>query len=91
MSVSVVCIGPNLPDQSKGSFHVHAAGCADVTRSPDYRSREFASDKTNSITIETLTDLVEYVYADQLAEDEESSASDYASDFYLFPCVRGIS
>src|SRR5690349_15393186 len=23
-------IGPNLPDQSLGSFHVHAKGCADV-------------------------------------------------------------
>jgi hypothetical protein len=90
MSATVVCIGPNLPDQSRGSFHVHAAGCADIGRSRDYRSREFDGDKANPIEIETLEDLVEYVYADQLAEDDETTASSLTSDFYVFPCVKGI-
>lgn len=26
----VTILGPNLRDQSKGSFHVHRAGCADL-------------------------------------------------------------
>ena len=80
-------IGPNLPDQSKGSFHVHAAGCADVRRSPDYRSREFAHDKAHPIEADSLTAVIEYVYADMLDDEPGGTVEDYRSDFYLFPCV----
>lgn len=88
MTARVICIGPNLPDQTRGSFHVHAVGCADIDRS--YRSREFDTDKTNVIEVNTLEELVEYVYADQLREEEDATASDYANDFYVFPCVKGL-
>jgi acyl-CoA-binding protein len=30
--MNVTVIGPNLRDQSKGDFHVHRAGCADIAR-----------------------------------------------------------
>lgn len=85
----VVIIGPNLPDQSKGSFHVHAAGCADIRRSPQYRSREFDYDKTNPVSVADRDEIVEYAYADQIGGGEMTVA-DGRSDVYVFPCAAAL-
>lgn len=85
-AVHVHVIGPNLPDQSKGQFHVHAKDCADVTRSRDYRSKEFAHDRSHTIEVKSLAEVSAYVYADQIGQGE-MTAEGGVSDIYVFPCV----
>jgi len=82
----VVVIGPNLP-RSDESFHVHAAGCSDIYRSLDYRSHEFDSDKANAMEFNSVEEIAEYVYADQIAEGGYDAA-DLINDFRIFPCVH---
>jgi hypothetical protein len=83
---SLVVLGPNLIDQSKGSFHVHAAGCRDLGT---YYGRQHDADKANPVDFDSESDVVEYVYADQIAEDPEGNAvNNLLSDFYFFPCVE---
>jgi hypothetical protein len=38
-AMQVTICGPNLRDQSKGSFHVHAADCADLVKACSARAR----------------------------------------------------
>lgn len=85
----VVVIGPNLPDQTRGSYHVHAAGCADIGRSRDYRSPEFAYDKTNPIAVADRDEIVEYVYADQIGGGDMTVA-DGRGDLHVFPCAAAL-
>lgn len=88
--MKVHVIGPNLPDQSNGSFHVHAEGCADVKRNRDYRSPEFKTDRETTVDVADMDELVAYVYADQLAEDDSLKASDLVNDFYVFGCAKAL-
>lgn len=78
----VVVLGPNLMDQSNGSFHVHAAGCADINRNRAYRSPEFADDKRNVLDMQSVEEIAEYVYS-----DVTDNPTQYVSDFDVFPCV----
>lgn len=84
--MQVHIIGPNLADQSNGDFHVHAKGCADVKRSALYRSPEFKSDRDSTVDVESVRDIVEYVYADQIGEGS-MSWGDGVSSLYVLPCV----
>lgn len=71
MAQSVTICGPNLYDQSKGEFHVHAAGCADLVRHAR-REPEYA----NGWTIEATSreDIVRAIYADHIEEAERENA-----------------
>ena len=88
----VTICGPNLRDQSKGTFHVHAEGCADLARGAR-REPEYG----NGWTVEAATaeDVVLDVYGPE-AGDFEFDPSDpadmafYKSDFHFFPCT-GLS
>jgi hypothetical protein len=82
---SVVVIGPNLLKQDH-SFHVHAAGCADIKRSPVYRSREFDGDKNSPMDFNSETEVIEFVYSDFI--DNDNPADNFSGDFNFFPCVR---
>jgi hypothetical protein len=84
----VVVIGPNLPDQSRGQYHVHLAGCADIGRSRDYRSGEYDADKANPIEVDTLDEAVEYAYGDAI--DDGDDVASLRSDMYVFPCAAGL-
>lgn len=82
-----VC-GPNLRDQSQGSFVVHAVGCQDAKRlarrdpavALELRSypegQEFSS----------LVEVAEYVYDNGIMTEDETGA-DYLGDFHFAPCV----
>jgi hypothetical protein len=65
--MQVTICGPNLRDQSKGQFHIHAAGCADLVRGarrePEYR---------DGWTVEAATreDVVRAIYSDHIGEEE---------------------
>lgn len=82
----VTLCGPNLRDQSKGTFHVHAADCTDLTRGarrePEYR---------NGWTIDAdfRTDVAIEVYADHMDENGDEPSA-YVSDFYFFPCCAAL-
>ena len=81
----VTICGPNLRDQSKGQFHVHAEGCADLKRGaqrePEYR---------NGWTIEAANriEVCDEVYP---PEDFECESGDYVDEFYFFPCTEALS
>lgn len=80
----VTICGPNLRDQSKGSFHVHAQHCLDlrkrVTREPEY---------ANGWTIEadSRVEVCDVVYP---PENFECESGEHLSDFHFFPCVTEI-
>ena len=90
--MQVTICGPNLNDQSHGSFHVHAAGCADLIRGarrePEYRNGW-------TVEAETIEDVAEAVYSDHMAEhgedDPYSKPDAYVSDFHFFPCCAGLA
>lgn len=82
MSQRVVIVGPNLRDQTKGSFHVHAEGCADLRRDPNVKHEN----QGWVIEADTVEDVAEAVYSDMM-EESDSPASDYVSDFHFAPCV----
>lgn len=80
----VTVIGPNLLDQSRGDFHVHAAGCADIARSA---RRDPMFDQGWSINASSRLEIAGAIYEDIIAEDEGSSAADYLSTIHFAPCV----
>lgn len=79
----VTICGPNLRDQSKGDFHVHAAGCADLrrgaAREPEYRHGW-------TIDASSRESVAGEVYADIIAENPGSTAADYVETMHFFPC-----
>lgn len=84
MSVKVTICGPNLNDQSKGTFHVHTADCADLVkharREPEYRSGW-------TVEADSVEEVVTDVYGDMM-DESESPWTDYADDLYFFPCCK---
>lgn len=86
MTMRVHIIGPNLLGQNE-QFHVHAAGCADVHRSPVYRLHD--ADRRNAYEVTDRRDVIDFVYADQMAESGDTWES-YEFDFKFFPCVDAL-
>ena len=70
-------IGPNLRDQSKGSFHVHDAGCMDIKRNPNYRNAGKYTANWDS-----LEDVVTAIYEEIMWENDEDWPS-CANDFHV--------
>jgi hypothetical protein len=85
---SVTIHGPNLIDQSKGTFHVHAAGCRDNHREVVNNGSECPW----TIEADSIQAIVEEVYSDHMAEHEAGSKwatwEPYRSDFHVLPCVK---
>lgn len=86
--MKVTVCGPNLRDQSKGYFHVHAADCRDlITKRP--REPEYAHGWT--FDAETQIEVVEDVYADIIAEDENGwTPGMYLNDLWFAPCCDAL-
>ncbi len=87
--MKVHVIGPNLAHQNE-QLHVHAEGCADVRRSRVYASPEFDHDKAHALEMRDQRAVVEYVYADQIAESGGLDWQDYEHDFKWFACVSAL-
>ena len=85
-----VC-GPNLNDQSKGSFHVHRDGCRDLDHYGP--GRRFGGDMYGQdemlINDATVMKVVCDVYADQLEESGDDPES-YVNDFWFAPCCSQL-
>lgn len=86
-----VC-GPNLRDQSKGTFHVHRHDCADLKHYGPGGKYGGDMDGMNEMLIvdATTMSVVREVYADQIAEnpDAEAEMDMYVNDFWFAPCCR---
>ena len=78
--------GPNLRDQSKGTFHVHTAECRDNAREVAHNYSEMP------ITIElaSVIAVVDYIYSDVIRENPESTVDEYVSDFAFYPCTKAL-
>lgn len=84
----VTICGPNLNDQSKGSFHVHAEGCADLRRQAA-REPEYANGWT--IEANTRDDAVLGVYDDLINSNDCEPIERYRDDLHFFPCCAALS
>jgi hypothetical protein len=80
--------GPNLRDQSKGSFHVHSADCRD-NRNYGPRGRLGGEGTTGPEDYDSVQQLVEDYYSNQIAENPGDTWEDgYVQDFHFAPCVE---
>lgn len=76
--------GPNLIDQTKGQFVVHAAGCADCKKldrqvSPD--SPKHLEEHADALSVSRS------IYADMIDEGS-MAAEDGLADIWFAPCVH---
>lgn len=76
MKHEVVILGPNLRDQSRGDFHVHASGCSHLRR-PEYRGIS-----AYPITIQERVDVAEFIYDDHLGDHGIQEGTPEAKAFY---------
>jgi len=85
----VTICGPNLRDQSKGQFHVHAEGCADLRRNA---SLQREPEYMNGWTIEAATrdEVGDHIYEDHIAEGS-MEPGEGKHDCHFFPCVSDLS
>lgn len=79
-------IGPNLSDQSKGDFHVHAKGCAEVTSKRAYRGPDFAYDRKVTYNVSSKIEVSATAYADQIGEGS-MTAHDGVASIWFAPCT----
>jgi hypothetical protein len=84
MLVSIA--GPNLLDQSKGTFNVHAAGCGDIKRSRDIA---FRSDHLLTEDVQSRVEVAELIYDNGIMQEDETGA-DYLFDFWFAPCCATL-
>lgn len=94
--MKLTILGPNLPDQSKGTFHVHTADCADLKRG-QYRmvSRfERHTEEHNS-----QRSVVEWMYGPAGGSFYEETWGDdipadawthYQDEFWFAPCTKEL-
>lgn len=82
-------IGPNLRDQSKGDFHVHAEGCADVQRNPEYQVPDYDTDRKLVYDVTSQRDVSEFIYSDMIGEGS-MTWQDGVDTFHLSPCVGDL-
>lgn len=88
--MNVTIYGPNLRDQTRGTFHVHAAGCAHGKHYGP--GTKFGGDDAGlPLEADSATAVVEFIYADQLAEhDGDVKPADWLDDFHFAPCARAL-
>ncbi len=93
--MKVTIIGPNLLDQSKGSFHVHATGCAHLNRG-EYRrlGRDAGIYHEDHDTVRSVVDSVygpeSGGFYEEADLDPETAWTDYVHDFHFAPCTKGL-
>jgi len=83
-SQKVAVFGPNLRDQSKGQFVVHAKGCGDIAKAarqdPEFRNPYV-------FTATSMTEIADNTYADHI-DGGEMEPGEGLSDHHFCPCVK---
>jgi hypothetical protein len=87
--MQVTIIGPNLQDQSKGTFHVHKAGCKDLSK-PAYRLNKVYGLMGDTVEVSTKREAAEYVYPVDEFEYWAEDPDGYINDLWFAPCTRGL-
>lgn len=77
--MNITIFGPNLRDQSKGTFVVHATGCADCGK----LSRE----QQYTVEASTYEAIADDIYSDMIAEGSMTT-NDAMQDIHFSPCVK---
>jgi len=82
----VIIIGPNLPDDSLGTFHVHAVGCRDGVR----LNKAMGSQAGWEIDADSRKAIVIDIYSDHMADNAEDPDVVWPEfdDLHLCPCVK---
>ena len=75
--------GPNLRDQSKGQFHVHAADCSDNGK---YEENGWIK----PVSMDSRLACESYIYDFAPDETPGYELGDYQFDFHFAPCVKGL-
>lgn len=83
MKVSIA--GPNLRDQSRGQFVVHAADCADIKKAAK-RDPAFSKREATVMDVDSAEQVVEEIYSDIMAEND-TTAQEHIGDFHFAPCL----
>jgi hypothetical protein len=82
----VTIIGPNLrqADERRGTFHVHAAGCADIART--LTRNGLGEYDAWTAEASSRAEVGEEIYGDHIAEGSMTT-DDAVADCYFAPCV----
>ena len=83
--MQVTIHGPNLNDQTKGTFHVHTADCRDNAKEVRVNGSRYPV----TVGVETVEDAVEVMYADHIKQGE-MTVEDGVADFHFAPCTRNL-
>lgn len=79
--------GPNLRDQSKGSFHVHSAECGDNAKYEDDQYEK-------PIEVDCQLACEDAVYGPDAGSFYQESPGhkpgDWLYDFHFMPCCKGL-
>lgn len=100
--MKVHIVGPNLPDQSKGSFHVHQAGCADIAKMVARHGPQDGWETEVDSKIAVAVDV--YGHGGQWSDNHDGDwevdgvmtaegtayFTDCLSEFHFLPCTKGL-
>jgi hypothetical protein len=78
--MQLAVFGPNLRDQSKGTFHVHTADCADCRRYRDEERLDMDANTREAVVLEIYP-------PEDFDYDIATEFGMYASDVWFAPCV----
>lgn len=81
----VAVVGPNLPSQAKATFHVHAAGCADLQRGWIAR---YVDGFTFHVSCAHDVEAVIYDFAPD--ETPGYKLGDFLDEFHFAPCLADL-
>lgn len=75
--------GPNLRDQSKGTFHVHSADCADNAK---YEEDCY----TYPLDLDSMLAVEDHIYGPDAGDFDLDNPGDWLYDFHFMPCTKGL-
>jgi hypothetical protein len=89
-AIEITSIGPN--GISDATFHVHAAGCADIKRGikvgkGNTVAANYSRAEKNDMIVASFREMVEQDFADIMAENPDETWESYTNEYRIFPCV----
>lgn len=92
MKQKVRVCGPNLNDQSKGTFHVHVDGCLHLHHygPGTIIGGDVPGFDETVLEVDSQVEVVEVIYSDQLRENGDVKPEDWLDDFYFAPCTKSL-
>lgn len=79
--------GPNLFNQSKGDFHVHATGCSDNAK----EVRNNGSVGPWITDADSVQAVIEEIYADFIFDNDEDPWTAFETSVYFAPCTKALT